>query len=164
MKGSGYPHLHHRGHGGLISDDTPDSVTEVGNIEVDEQAELMVTQFQVRQNLRKMERKQFLHCFEFNDDAILDNEVDAISRIELDVVIDDRKSHLMCEGDAIFGELIAEARIVCALKATSSKGGVHFESGSENPLRDRSVQAQSISSVSSVSSVVASVPVQAPVL
>ena len=163
MRGSDYPNLHHRGHGGhrgLISNDTPDSVAQVGNIEVDEQPELIATQFQVRQNLREMEGQQFLHRLEFHNYAVFDDEVDSIRCVELNAVVDDRKTHLMCERNAIFGELVAEARVIRAFEATGSKSGMYFESRSENPVCDPNVQGQLISSVSSA---VASFVLQAAV-
>src|SRR2546429_3089080 len=103
-----------------------------------------------------MKGQQFFHRFQFNDYAVFDNEVDSIGSIELDAVVDDRESHLMCEGNAVFGELITETRVIGAFETTGSKGGMYFESSSENLFRDRSVQPQLNSSVSSVSSVVAS--------
>ena len=103
-----------------------------------------------------MQRKQFLNCFEFHDDAVFDNKVDAICGIQLNALIDDRKPNLMCENYSILGELIAEARVVRAFEAAGSKGGMDFERRPENAFRDPSVQRQWFTSVSSVSSVVES--------
>ena len=153
MKGSDYSTLHHRGHGGhrgSVSDDTTNSVPQVRNIEVDKQSELITTEFQVSQNLSEMERQKFLHSFKLQDHAVFDHEVDAICGIELNALINDRKSHLMPESNAILCQLIAKTRVVRAFKASSAERCMYLQCGSEHLLRDRSVQAQLMSSVSSV--------------
>ena len=116
----------------------------------------MTTQFQVGQNLRQMERMQFFNRLQFNDDAVFDKKVYAVPGIDLNTVVDHRKSRLVLERDSIFCQLIAETRVVRAFKAACAKRGVNLESGAENLLRDRSVQAQIVTSASSVPSVVAS--------
>ena len=152
----------------LVFDDTANAVAKMRNVEVDQQANLVATQLQVGQNLRKVQRKQFFNCFDFDDDAVFDNKVDAIGGIQLNTLIDDRKPNLMRENYSILSELIAETRIVRALEAASSNSGMDFEGGAKNPFRDRSVQRQLFVSVSSVSSAVASLVsdfrMQSPVL
>ncbi len=102
----------------------------------------MATEFQVSQNLRQMQRKQFLHSLQLQNYAVFDNEVDSVRGVELDAIVNDRKPHLMGEANAILAKLIAETSVVRALKAACSQCCVNFESGSENLFRDPSVQAQ----------------------
>jgi hypothetical protein len=114
----------------------------MGHVEVDEQPYLETTEFQIGQYLCKMQREQFLHCFEFENDAVFDDEIDSVSGVQLNAVIDDRKPHLMCERDTVLRELIAETCVVSAFKAAGTEFAVDFESGTENLFRNRSVQSQ----------------------
>ena len=151
--------LHHRGHGGhrdLVSDHTPDAVTQMRNIEIDQQPELVATEFQIGENLGEMQREQFLHCLQLQNHAIFDDEINPVGCVELNAVIDDGESHLMGEADAVSRELVAKAGAVSAFKTAGSQCCVHSESGAEDPFCDRSVKAQFFTSMSSASSVVES--------
>jgi hypothetical protein len=111
-----------------------------------------------------MQGEQFFHCLEFNEYAVFNNEVDSISGFELYAVVDDGKPNLMPETDPVDGQLMTEACVVSALQAASSESAMDLESGADNPFRNRSVQAQSSSSVSSASSAVASLCVVAAIV
>src|SRR3974390_1564119 len=52
-----------------------DSLGQLWDVEVDEQANALAREFQVREQLRLMDREHFLHCFEFHDYFILNNQI-----------------------------------------------------------------------------------------
>ena len=61
-----------------------------------------------------------------------------------------QQPNLMCEADPVVSQLMAETGVVSALETASSQRAVNFERGAKNPFRDRSVQTQIFTSVSSV--------------
>ena len=138
------------------------------NVEVNEQSKLISTQFQVRENLREVQRQQFFDGLQLDDDAVFDDEVYSVGRVQLNALIDDWQSHLMPECQSIFRELIAQTGIVRAFQAAGAERSVHGHRSAENSFCNCDVQTHVFSSVSSVSSVVESLDVmsvvQAPVL
>src|SRR5258708_6034585 len=100
----------------------------------------MITEFQVRQDLSEMKGKQFLHCLQFDDDAVFDQKIDPVSRVDLNALIYNGKSDLMLKRDTIQPELVAEASIVGALQAAGTERGVHVHRRAKNLFRDRFVQ------------------------
>jgi len=106
------------------------------HIEINQQADLMITELQVRRNLSEMQRVQFFHRLQLNDDAFSDKEIDSIPRIDLNPVIYHRQPQLMVEFNAIFCELIPQARVVRALEASCAQSGVHFHGSAQNLLGD----------------------------
>ena len=124
------------------------------NVDVNDQSQLKAAEFQIGENLCEVQRLQSLHCFEFHDNAVFDNEVDSVRRVQLDSLISDGQPHLMPERQSVLRELITPARVVRAFKAARPEGGVHLHRRAQNPFRDRNVQNHTYSSVSSVSSVV----------
>ena len=133
------------------------------NVEVNEQSNFMITEFEVGQNLSEMEGKQFLHCFQFDDDAVFDQEVDSIARVNLNPVVDDWESCLMLESDTVLRKLITQTRIVRAFKASRADCRVHFHRCSENPCCDHFVKHEDLDLRVLLSSVVESF-LQSPVL
>jgi len=58
---------------------------------------MRVAEFEVGHHLGHVQRQQFFHGLQFNDDAILDKEIDPIARIECHVLVSNRKFHLVTE-------------------------------------------------------------------
>src|SRR5665213_1772894 len=110
------------------------------HVEINEQPDLMITEPQIGQDLRHMEGKQLFHCFQFKDDAVFDQKIDSVARVDLDAGIDHRESYLVAEGDAIFLELIAQTRVVSAFQAACANASVHSHRRAKNLLRNRIVQ------------------------
>ena len=60
------------------------------DIEVDQQTDSARFEFQVRKGLCQMNGKDFFDGFDFDDNEIFHHEVEAISRVETNVAIDNR--------------------------------------------------------------------------
>ena len=58
-------------------------MTQMLNVEVDQEGNTATTQPQVRNDLRGMEGKQLLNRLELDDDAVFDEKIDSVPRIEL---------------------------------------------------------------------------------
>jgi hypothetical protein len=69
----------------------------VRNVEIQEQSELVPTQTKIGEQLGTMYRKHSFNAFEFDDEAFLDDEVDAIRRSELNSFVNDRQGDLVLE-------------------------------------------------------------------
>ena len=67
------------------------SVAHSRHVEVQEQAKLAAAQFQIRQQLRQMNWKNAFDTFQLNDQAILDDEVNAIRDWNFDAVVHQRQ-------------------------------------------------------------------------
>jgi hypothetical protein len=68
-----------------------------------------------------MNREQFFDCLDFDDDAILDKEVDPVSGLDGDASINDGEAHLAFEPQCIGGKLIVQACTICTLKQARPK-------------------------------------------
>ena len=61
-----------------------DTVLEVQLTEVYEQANLLPAQFQIRQQLRFVQRVEFFHCFQFHNDFVIDKEIYPLAQFHID--------------------------------------------------------------------------------
>jgi hypothetical protein len=76
------------------------SVFEFGNIEVEHETSADSRQLHVGQNLRFVDRIDFLHTFEFYDQRILDQYIHSATAVQRDSFIFDRKRCLTLMADA----------------------------------------------------------------
>jgi hypothetical protein len=61
------------------------------NIEVYKQSQRFATQSQVRKDLSLMDRGDCVHGFELHDDEVLDEQVDAVSQVQLYAIVINRQ-------------------------------------------------------------------------
>jgi hypothetical protein len=59
----------------------------MGDIEIYQKSQLMSAQSQIGQNLSEMNGEQFLHALDLDDEAVFDNEIDAVRARQLDAVM-----------------------------------------------------------------------------
>src|SRR5215475_9637160 len=116
----------------------------------------MTAQFQVRHDLREVERQQFLHGLESDNNAVFDEEIDAISRIKRNVPVGYWEPHLMPELQSVRAKLISQARVVGALEAAGANCGVNLDCCADDSFSRRVVVHSGYSSASSASSAVES--------
>jgi hypothetical protein len=128
---------------------------EDAEVEVDEQSDAVPTEFEIRHQLSQMERQQFLHCLQFDDDAIFDEKVDAISSVESYVLINDRKFYLMTEFKSVGAKLIGETRLVSAFQTSRAESTVDFDGCRDDLFCQRVVDHRRNASASPASSAVA---------
>ena len=133
------------------------SLAKVGHIEVDQQADLPAAEFQVGQQLRRVERDQLLNGFQLHNDAAFDEKIDSVACVQSDVLVNHWEPDLVLETQAVDGELIVKASLIRALKESGAKRGVDLHCGVDNSACDVFVQHIVPSSCSPVSPVVESV-------
>jgi len=136
QEGTEFPETVHHGGNEERVHDTSNSVTQVRHVEVYEQPHFMSAEFQIRQDLRHMKREQFLNSLQFQDDAIFDQEIDAVPSIDANAVVHDWHPDLMVETHAILSQLIANTCVIGAFETPRSQGRMNFDGGRQNPVRD----------------------------
>jgi hypothetical protein len=124
---------------GIVVHNPSNTVTQVGDIEVDQQADTVTTESEIGHHLCVVERVQFFHGLQFDDDAVFDEEIDPVSRIDPDVAVADWKSYLMFESQSIHTKLVSEAGVIRAFEAAGSNDSVNLEPGSDDAFRKRVV-------------------------
>ena len=79
-----------------------------------------------------MNSQHAFDALDLDDEACLDDVVDAVSGRELDTLIDDRKVNLVLEMQAGLDELVVQARVARALEHTRSERGMHLDCGPDH--------------------------------
>src|SRR6266496_2544542 len=107
---------HHRGHGGtqelvlppLAFDHPFDSVTQVEDVEIDQETYRYSAQTHVGQQLCLMNRVKGVDGFHFHYDSVFNDEVDAISDFELLTFVDHRLRYLGCDFKAAASQFLRQ--------------------------------------------------------
>jgi hypothetical protein len=120
--------------------DAFDTVTKMRHVEVDQQSDFVTTKLEISQHLRDVKREQLFNGLQFDDDAVFDEKVYAVARVDLNVVVKDGQPELMIETDAILLQLISKTSIVGALQAAGAQSCVHLHRRAQNLLCDLFVQ------------------------
>jgi hypothetical protein len=131
-----------------------DSLAEVWDVEINEKTDRAPTELQVREKLRSVQWKQFFHRLQFNDDAVLDQEIDSVSGFKLQSFVNHRQSNLVLKLQASDGEFVNKASGVGAFQQSRSKSCVDVQGCVNDSLGDIRMKHDVFTSMSSVSSVV----------
>ena len=75
----------------IPADPTADSLTQSSDVEVDEKPNALVTQFEVGEQLRFVNRQDCFNRFYFDDHFAFDEEVDTVTEFNNDAVVFDWK-------------------------------------------------------------------------
>jgi hypothetical protein len=97
----------------------------MGNVEVDEEPDFRATEFQVRQDLRFVDRQQLGDGLHFDDDAAFDEEIDSVACVNRHFIVDDRKQCLGFDGEPGVLKLVCQTHPVGPLQKTWTQTGVH---------------------------------------
>jgi hypothetical protein len=74
-----------------------------------------------------MHGQDVVDCLEFDNECLVDEEVEPKSRVDVEVVVDHGEDDLSLDGDFPLVELVDEAGLVDALEESGAKGGVNPE-------------------------------------
>jgi len=97
-------------------DDPADAITDQGDVEIDEQPQPLAGELEICEHLSLVDGEQPLYGLEFNDDAAVDQGIDAKSCIDLKSVVQHRKHELTLSREFSLSELVEEASFVDVLK------------------------------------------------
>lgn len=113
-----------------------DPILQMLNMEIDQQANLSSTQAHVRQQLSLMYGIDCFDTLDLDYDAVRNDEINAISEIDLLAQINDRKSNFTGDLEAMFSKFVDEARAICAFKQTGAKRSMNSHCGADDLTRD----------------------------
>jgi len=112
--------------------DAMHSVDDLRFVEVDQKSQRACSQFQVRQQLRFVHWKHRRDRFHFDDHAILDYQVDPVSRVESRAFVDDRNREFTYVAQFAIVEFGLEALGVGRFQKTWAQDSVHFDCGAND--------------------------------
>jgi hypothetical protein len=81
---------------------------------------------------RKCGTLKFFHTFDFEDQAVFDNEVDSISDGQLYLFVNQWQTNLVFNVQSGIAELVEHASVVRAFQGAGSDCAVHFHRSTNN--------------------------------
>jgi hypothetical protein len=85
------------------------------NVKVEQQSDFHAAQFQIRENLCHVNVSDRFDALEFQNNALIHNQVEKIAHIELHPVILDGQRNFAFHKEAIFDQFMLETSVVSAL-------------------------------------------------
>jgi hypothetical protein len=110
----------------------PDALLEQRDVEVHQETETTSGQLHIGQDLSFMDARQRIDGLDFDDYEILDDQVDAISRVELDAVIDDGQRHLPSARQATRMKLMGQTMFIGRFQQPRTKRPMNLQPGVNN--------------------------------
>jgi hypothetical protein len=98
-----------------------DTLTQVRDVEVNEESYTLATQFEVRQQLCFVDWMDGLNRFHFDDHLIFDKQIDAIAELDDKAIVFDRKWFLRFEGDPEALQFVTKAGSIRTFQKTRSE-------------------------------------------
>lgn len=148
-------HRAHRAHGALlVENETGDSVNQPPDVEVDQQPDSNLAQFQIREYLGLMDSDELVDGFHLNNHAVSYPKVQAIGKIDCDTTVSKRQRNLAFDPQALKDEVDCQTSLIRAFKQAWSQSPVNVDSASDNGLCHRIDLSEFLLSVTSVVSVV----------
>ena len=93
-------------------DNALDAILQHAHVEVDQQAEPAAGKFEVRDQLGLVNGMELIHGFQFQDDKIRDQEIEAVAAIHLDPTVDNWLLFLSFDFQAAIEQFKLQARLV----------------------------------------------------
>src|ERR1700687_3997431 len=97
------------------------SVPRVDNVEVDQQSERSATEFQIRDDLSLMNRRDCVYRLDLHDDEILNHQIHSIPNFQLHTSIDHGKADLTFSLHARLVEFVVQAGLIGAFEQSSAQ-------------------------------------------
>ena len=106
------------------------------NIEIDQQTDAYPAQPHVRQKLSLVNWMNCVDALHFDDDKVLDHQIDPVSELNLLSVENHREADLARHIKATLSEFVDKTALISALQQPGHKNGVHVHSGRYDCTRD----------------------------
>jgi hypothetical protein len=129
-----------RGREGELEHAAFDGVAEVLGVEVDQQADALPGELEIRVELRLVDAKESIDRLEFDDYLVGDEEIDSEPHVDGLILVLEGETELAGEWDFADGEFVREARFIRGFEQPGSERRVHFERGGKDPLGEVRVQ------------------------
>jgi hypothetical protein len=98
---------------GVVIRNSPDAVLQDGDIEIDQQPDLLVGGFQIGQQLGRMDGQDLLNGFELHDDCVLHQQINPIIAVQLEPLVTEGQMDLASKGKTHLAQFIANAFLIC---------------------------------------------------
>jgi hypothetical protein len=138
--------LLHGGHGGRrevaetfgfgLFYEAAEAVDEDGGVEVKEEADAAVGEFEIGEDLGVVDFREGVHGFDFDDDVLPNEEVGAVGVFDDDVLVADGAVFLLLKRDAAEGEFVREGALVSGFEKTGAKLLVNLDGGADDGSRE----------------------------
>jgi hypothetical protein len=112
-----------------------DSIYQQFNIEIDEQSDLPAAETKVSQQLRVVNGSQSINGFEFNNDKLVHEDVDAIVEVEENSFVPHWELKLPLERNLAQGQLVADALFISGFEQPGTKGTMNLYGAPNNSFR-----------------------------
>ena len=117
-----------------LENESLDSIFESRVVEVDQKPDLDPSEFHVGQQLSFVNSLDRFDAFEFDDQSILDQNVNSIAAIELNVFVLHRSWILNLERDSISTEFVRQTLLVCGFQQSRSQESVNLDRTTDHPI------------------------------
>src|SRR5579871_1144807 len=104
----------------LSENSSQDAFGQYGDIEIDEQAHAQLAQAQIREQLGFVDGGKAFDRLQFNQHALVNDEVDAVPAVKLHTFILERQVHFRAKCNASQSEFAAQARLIRGFKQSRS--------------------------------------------
>ena len=115
-----------RGEIGSVVRDAFQAVGELADMEVQKKPEREAAEPEIGEKLSGMDGEEFLDGFEFNDDAVLGQNVEAIASFYGDAFVEDRHQFLADVSDVAESELVGIRSVIGRLEETGAEFAMDF--------------------------------------
>lgn len=115
-----------------------DAIFQAGDIEIQQKPDLFPAQLQIGNQLGFMERNHFLHGFQFDDDCVFNEDVDAVTNVEFHLVVNHRQTYLAESFKPAFSKLINQAGFISRFQKPRPEARMNLN-GRSNDFRSECV-------------------------
>jgi len=106
------------------------------NIEVYKQSQRFATQLQVRKDLSLMDRGDRVHGLEFNNDEVLDEQIDPVSEVQPYAIVVNRQTDLSFRSKTRLFQFVLKASEVGVFKQTWPQVCMNSHRGRDDCMAD----------------------------
>nr|WP_254054142.1 hypothetical protein [Singulisphaera sp. GP187] len=143
--GGGYGRMNHRdteaqgreerGESVDQEDRSFDSLLQDADVEIQEEAEANLAEFQVRQELRLVDRGQSFDGFQLDEEAFRDDDIHDVITIKRDILVMDRELLLPLKQDVVLPQFITQTFFLRRLQQSRPEHSMNLDCRSDHPTR-----------------------------
>jgi dipeptidyl-peptidase-4 len=111
---------------------TNDAIDQTGHVEIDQQTDLGVTQFQVGNQLGFVDGKDFLDSLQFDNHGILHEQINPVTDIESNFIINHRETYLRQRFHAALSKLVGKAGFISRFQQAGTERAVNLHGGCDD--------------------------------
>jgi hypothetical protein len=120
----------------LTIDHAFDSISQVRDVEVDQQSDADATQAHVREKLSLMHRMNYLDAFHFNNYQILDDQIDPVSKFNVLSLVYHRQADLTGYIEAALLKFMRKTALIGTFQQARPQHGVNVHCRRDDRARN----------------------------